>query len=113
MKRVLCIIMIISNFGARGSYCNGGSENANRSFTMIAEVRDVGEKIQVEVLKSQYAVGTYLVITSDKTEFYSKEEGGISRSDILVGDTVEIVYGGEVMLSYPPQIVATKIKKIG
>ena len=112
MKRVLCLIMIISNFGARGSYCNGSGENANRSFTMVAEVRDTGEKIEVEVLKSQYAAGTYLVITSDKTEFSSKEEGEISRSDIHIGDTVEIVYGGEVMLSYPPQIVAIKIKKL-
>jgi hypothetical protein len=26
-----------------------------------------------------------------------------------VGDTVEITYGGQMMMSYPPQIVATAI----
>ena len=32
------------------------------------------------------------------------------KAFLKVGDTVEITYGGQVMMSYPPQIVALKIQ---
>ena len=36
----------------------------------------------------------------------------IKRVIAVAGDTIEITYGGQVMMSYPPQIVASKIQKI-
>ena len=36
----------------------------------------------------------------------------ISRSDLKPNMKIEITYGGQVMMSYPPQIVASKIQII-
>ena len=38
----------------------------------------------------------------------SSPDGKLTMT-INVGDKVEITYGGQVMMSYPPQIVAKKI----
>ena len=80
------------------------------SVTMTAKITDVDEKITVEVLESDYTSGTHLVITSDSTIFLGKNGNEISRSDLKENDVVEISYSGQVMLSYPPQIVALQIK---
>ena len=77
-----------------------------------ATVTALGEKLEVEVYDSDYAFGTYLVITSASTKYLDSEGNTVTRSDVKVGDKVEIYYGGQVMMSYPPQIVAAKILKI-
>ena len=51
----------------------------------------------------------HIVITGEQTDFYGRDGEHISRGALRVGDTVEIVYSGQVMMSYPPQIVARKI----
>ena len=99
MRKVVLLIMIISNL------CTPDSEE----FKLLAEVRGVDEKIEVEVIRSQYASGTYLMITSDKTKISDSDGRKLTRADISVGDILEITYGGEVMLSYPPQTVAHRI----
>ena len=86
---------------------NGGS--MSQSFVLKAIVSTVGEKIEVEVIESDYAFGTYQVITSDATDFIGKDGSAITKSDLKSGDTVEITYNGQTMLSLPPQIVAHKI----
>lgn len=86
--------------------CKGTSEED--SVKMVARVTALGEKIEVEVLESEYTTGSYRVITGEDT-VYEGREGKIQRGDISVGDTVEIYYNGQVMLSYPPQIVAHRI----
>ena len=75
---------------------------------MTARVTAIGDKIEVEVIESEYTSGPYHVITSGDTVF-QKNGIKINRDGIKVGDTVEIYYSGQVMLSYPPQIVAHKI----
>ena len=94
---------------------NENSDDQNQhipqnSVTMTAKITDVGEKITVEVLESDYTSGTHLVITSDSTIFLGKNGNEISRFDLKENDVVEISYSGQVMLSYPPQIVALQIK---
>ena len=86
----------------------GSKEIPGDSVTMTATVTALGDKLEVEVTESEYTFGTYWVIT-DSTKFYDKLGNEISKSDIKVGDSVKIYYGGQVMLSYPPQIVAAKI----
>ena len=85
----------------------GCSEN-EESVKMTARVTAIGDKIEVEVIESEYTSGPYHVITSGDTVF-QKNGIKIDRDGIKVGDTVEIYYSGQVMLSYPPQIVAHKI----
>ena len=86
------------------------SMDGRDSFTMTAKVTDVTDDvIEVEIISAPYEnTGTFWVRTSPETKFYSKD-GEISRSDIKVGDTVKIIYSGQVMLSYPPQIVAHSV----
>ncbi len=76
---------------------------------MTATVVALGEKIEVEVTRSNYTSGNHLVIISKNTEIYNKKGEKVTRDAISVGDELEIIYNGQVMLSYPAQIVAHKI----
>ncbi|MBQ7387437.1 MAG: hypothetical protein IJW03_04635 [Clostridia bacterium] len=99
---------IIIESGKSGKTVDGTSD----SFTMTATVTKVENgSITVEAVESEYAYGTYVVHVSDATVLLSLSGEYIELSDIKVGDSVEIVYGGQVMLSMPPQIAAEKIQK--
>lgn len=89
--------------------CRDKGGDLGESVRMLARVVAIGDRIEVEVLESEYTSGPHLVITTPDTVFESKDGRKISRSDIKVDDTVEIFYSGQVMLSYPPQIVAHRI----
>ena len=81
-------------------------------FKMTATVVAVGDKIEVEVISGPYgASGPYWVITGEQTRYRDRDGGKLGRGDLAVGDRIEISYGGQVMMSYPPQIVATVITK--
>lgn len=80
---------------------------------MTAIIDNIGEHIEVTVLESEYTSGVHWVITAEQTQYLNSDGSRISRSELRVGDKVEILYSGQVMLSYPPQIVAAKITKIG
>ena len=88
-----------------GEWC----EDENSRVKMTAVVEGVGQKLEVTVTDSEYTFGIHWVITPDSTVYLDASGEPISRGDIKVGDTVEIWYSGQVMLSYPPQIVAHKI----
>ena len=89
---------------------NGGDSDMSGSVVMTAEITELGDKILVTVLESEYTFGPHLVITPDETKYLDKHGMAITRSDLKVGDKVEILYGGQVMMSYPPQIVAAEIR---
>ena len=90
------------------------NEPERERFTLTATVAELGEKIAVEIIEAPGEnTGIFLVITPDSTVYL--DEGGreISRTDISVGDKVRITYSGQVMMSYPAQIVAHEIRVIG
>ena len=91
--------------------CTGCGRRENEGVVMLARISAVGEKIEVEVLESEYTSGPHWIITHEKTVYESSRGKKLDREDIKVGDTVEIYYNGQVMLSYPPQIVAHRIIK--
>ncbi len=101
------LLLVSCNNSAGGE----GDANLQNTFAMTATVQNIGEKIEVDVTQAEYASGIYWVIVSDNTEFTDENGGQIALSDIHVGDTVEILYNGQVMMSYPPQIVALRIRK--
>lgn len=103
MKKFAILTIIIC------SIFNISCVNTGEDFKMIAEVINLGEKIEVEVLESDVAYGNYLVIISNETDFKTIIGEKIEKQDLNVGDIIEIYYGGQVMMSYPPQIVAKKI----
>ena len=88
---------------------NEEADTKNEAFRLMAIVKSVGERLEVEVIESDYAFGEYWVIISPETEFLDKSGNKISVSDLKPEDKIEITYGGQVMMSYPPQIVAAKI----
>ena len=80
---------------------------------MTAIIKNVNTDtgLEVEVIEGEYgASGIYWVIISKDTVFADANGNRISKNSLKVGDTIEITYGGQVMLSYPPQIVAKKIQ---
>ncbi len=110
IKRILKSAVLLALSGALFSCAPADKSNGEGwdGVTMTATVTAIGEKLEVEVTDSEYTFGTHWVIT-DVTRFYDKRGSEISKNDITVGDSVKIYYNGQVMLSYPPQIVAAKI----
>ena len=105
MKKIFInIILILFIFLQLG--CTSG-ENLNK-FEMIATIQNIGEKIEVNVTESQYTNGIHLVITSSQTKI-SNASGTLNKDGLNKWDIVKIVYNGQVMMSYPPQIVALEI----
>ena len=89
---------------------NGGNENVE-GVKMTAIIKNIDDKIEVEVIEGEYgASGIYWVNVSSDTVYLNENGNRILKSAIKVGDTIEITYGGQVMMSYPPQIVALKIQ---
>ncbi len=86
-----------------------GEVSIDTKVKMTAEILSVGEEIYVRVLESEYTSGPHIVITGEATKYFGLDGEKISREELKVGDRVEIFYNGQVMMSYPPKIVARKI----
>lgn len=110
MKRALCIFSIILLLSSALLIFGCGDSEVDNKFIMEAIVQGVGEKIEVEVINSDYAFGIYWVLLAKDAKIYNSSNIPISKEGLSVGDRVEITYGGQVMMSYPPQIVAQSIK---
>ena len=111
MKRLFKILILALTLTALTA-CGtdgGGDSTPIDGVKMTAKVTEVTDRLGVEVLESEYAFGPYLVHMGEKVKICGKSGESISLSDIKDGDTVEIIYSGQVMMSYPPQIVALRI----
>ena len=109
--KYLIFILIVAVFASSFVACDKDSTEPDTSsdFSMKATLLSVGEKLEVDVIEAEYASGIYHVITSDSTEIYGKSGEKISRSSLISGEVITITYSGQVMMSYPPQIVAKSI----
>ena len=85
----------------------GGTDMEN--VKMIAEITAIGEKIEVNVTESEYTFGVHWVNIDKNTKIYNETGLEVSKTALAVGDIVQILYSGQVMMSYPPQIVALRI----
>ena len=94
--------------------CEPTGEAANmEGVKMTAIIKNLDEKIEVEVIEDEYnGSGLYWLNVSNETVFADENNETIRRSELKVGDVVEITYDGKVMLSYPPQIIVLKIQRI-
>ena len=94
---------------------NGGLQNANIQLSegevvFRGKVTSIDKKeIQMEILDSEIAFGTYRVLYNSETPFYGLDGQQIQLSDIEIGSVIEVVFSGQVMQSYPPQIAAKRI----
>lgn len=130
-KRIFALVIMIMMLFAMG--CDGGQNNvaggngdasggnnANDSveernadgeffYRGIVKSVDARKYIEIEIIDSQVAFGIYQALVDSGTLFFNAEGDVIDRADIKVGDTVEVIFSGQVMLSFPPQIYAQKI----
>ena len=89
-----------------------GDEMPEDAFTMTAKITEIGERIEVEVTESENEMtGPFWLITSEDTVYTTAAGKTIGRRDLRVGDVITVYYGGQVMMSYPPQVVAVGILK--
>ena len=122
MKKILLTVLLLAfifslcSCTAIDRFLNKDEEVENKDDTkpsgdvrMVAKIIEMGEKISVDVIESEYTTGIHWVITAGGTEYFDKGGNAITRSDLKAGDTVEILYSGQVMMSYPPQSVAARI----
>ena len=93
----------------QGSNSSQAPSSKGDGFVMTATVKSVGDRVEVDVISAEYASGIFHIIVGENTIIYSSEGKEITKQDLKPGDTVDITYNGQVMLSYPPQAVALKI----
>ncbi len=112
MKRIYTLIilsLVLLSLPSCDRFVPGDAPDAD-GVKMTAEIVAIGEKIEVNVIDGEYgASGIYWVITGSDTVYATADGMTIPPSALKVGDRIEITYGGQVMMSYPPQIVAKKI----
>ncbi|MBQ9070827.1 MAG: hypothetical protein IJY23_05725 [Clostridia bacterium] len=112
LKTVILLMLSLSLSSCSSKNSDDTGDKPGSDFKMIARIEAIDEKITVDVIEAEYTSGVHLVIISDVTDFLDENGKKIKKSDLEAGDTVEILYGGQVMMSYPPQIVAASIKKL-
>ena len=114
MKRLLAFLVLITILASLTA-CNtanaegGEVKNDGDDFYLTGIVKSVSDYVEIDVIDSDYAFGIYWVNISENTKLLDASGNAISLSDIKVWDTVEIVYNGQTMMSYPPKIVARRI----
>ena len=87
------------------------SEAGAPQFKMTATVDSVGEELAVTVIEAPHGnSGLFWVIISDSTPVTDVDGRSVNYSSLSIGDTIEITYGGQVMMSYPPKIAAQGIR---
>ena len=115
-KRILSCILLLLLLATCLVACvdkdGDGVDNSSKiKVTMTAKILQVSENsIFVDVVESQYAYGEYSILVGDQTTVLDADGKVIALGNLKVGDLIEVGYSGQVMLSYPPQVVAYQIK---
>ena len=95
---------------------NGGIKNSSikleeSEVVYRGKVTNLGDKtaLEMEIVDSTIAFGPYRVLIGDTTAFYGVNGEKIDREEIKLDDVIEVVFSGQVMMSYPPQIAAKRV----
>ena len=95
---------------------NGGIKNSSIKLeegevVYRGRVTKLGDKreMEMEIVDSTIAFGPYRVLIGDSTTFYGASGEEIDRETIELDDIIEVVFSGQVMMSYPPQIAAKRV----
>ncbi len=95
---------------------NGGIKNSSiklegSEVVYRGKITNLGGKkeLEMEIVDSEIAFGVYRVLIGDETEFYDVKGEKIDRNTLKEGDIIEVVFSGQVMMSYPPQIAAKRV----
>lgn len=67
-------------------------------------------ELAIEVSEGSHgAAGPYWVILGESTRYYGKDGQEIPRPELKSGQSLEVHYNGQVMLSYPPKVAALSV----
>lgn len=89
---------------------DGQAPATENVFYLVGKVSEVSDRILIDVTEGEYADGPYWILVSAQTEIYDTDGGKITADGIKIGDTVKVIYGGQVMMSYPPQVAAIEVR---
>ncbi len=78
-------------------------------YTLVGTVTAKSTRIELNADETEIMSGPYSVIINDQTEFCYANGASATLDSVEIGDRVEITYNGQVMLSYPAQIVAHRV----
>ena len=94
-----------------GGIVNDSIQLQDGEVAFRGKVTSVSDKrhIEMEIIDSEIAFGTYWVIVDESTKFFDTNGNEISRTDVKIDDTIEVVFSGQVMNSFPPQIFAKRV----
>jgi hypothetical protein len=95
---------------------NGGIKNSyikleEGEVVYRGKVTNLGDNhaLEMEIVDSTIAFGPYRVLIGNNTTFYGVDGEEINREAIELDDIIEVVFSGQVMMSYPPQIAAKRV----
>lgn len=111
VSALLCTLLVPVVFSL-GGCAPSDNTGLNEGYTLRGIVKKIDDKIEIDVTEGEYAEGIYLVIYSS-ARFVNSEGEAASIGDMSVGDEIEVTYGGQVMMSYPPQVAASVIRILG
>ena len=109
MKKIFLLLFAIFIFSLSACNLKFDRDIKNGELKMIAVIQNIDEKIEVEVINNEVLFGEYWINTGEQTQYYNHNGEEITREELNVGDIIEIDFTGQVMMSFPPQIVALKI----
>ena len=110
MNKILQIAALLVALLCLASCTEDTVDALEEGVKMRARIIEITDGLEVEVIEGEYrASGIYWIILSDSTEFLTRGGGRTTRDALKIGSEIEITYGGQVMMSLPPQVVAKRI----
>ena len=116
LKKLFGNILVLAMVAVCVLSCTSEEESdyefPTEGFFMKAQIIAINDRIEVEVIESEYTSGIIWVNTNEETPILDEDGKGIEISDLAVGDVIEIAYSGQILMSYPGQIVGLAIRKV-
>ncbi len=91
--------------------CANESNPQGEEYVLTGRILAIGDKIEIDITSGEYAYGIYHIIYTS-AEISDRDGNHISISSLKTGDEIRVIYGGQVMMSYPPQVAAIRISLI-
>ena len=109
---LLALTLLLAGVCACKAEESGDARFPEDGFFMTARVIAISDRVEVEVIESEYISGLVWVNTNGETLVLDEEGQKIEVSDLAADDVIKIAYSGQVMMSYPAQIVGLAIQKV-
>ena len=109
MKKINLIFLFLICFAVLISCNEEDYDIGGGSACLVGEVTAVNGGIDIIAEETEFTSGPYHILVNDNTKFVFENGQNASIADVKAGNKIEIIFNGQVMLSYPPQIAAQKI----